>query len=84
MLARKSTMESDTTALSEGERTALLARYGKGSVSASELRRALGGISYGDVLIELARRGLPLPRAPQTGRERRIATARAWLFPEMA
>jgi hypothetical protein len=75
-------MESDRIALSEGERSALLARYGSGAISASELRRALGGIGFGDILIELARRGLPLPRAPQTGREQRIAAARAWLFPE--
>jgi len=46
-----------------------------------ELRRSLGGISYADVLIELAKRDLPLPRASQDGREQRIAEARAWLFP---
>ncbi len=48
-----------------------------------ELRRALGGITFGDVLIELAKRDLPLPRASRAGREERIAEARAWLFPRV-
>ena len=66
------------------ETTSLLARYSRAEISAVELRRLLGDISYGDVLIELARRGLPLPRAPRAGREQRIAAARSLLFPPAA
>lgn len=77
-------MESDRTELGESERSALLARYGSGTMSAAELRRSLGGIGFGDILVELAQRGLPLPRASQAGREQRIAAARAWLFPQAA
>lgn len=46
-----------------------------------EVRRVLGGITFGDLLIELAKRDLPLPRADQSGREECIAAARALLFP---
>ncbi len=69
-------------ATTELETTDLLRRYSEARISAIELRRALGGISYGDVLIELAKRDLPLPRAPEAGREERIAAARDWLFPK--
>lgn len=68
----------------EADATDLLRRYSQGEISATELRRTLGGISYGDVLIELAKRDLPLPRASQIGREDRIAEARALLFPSQA
>jgi hypothetical protein len=67
--------------MTEFEETRLLERYSQGSISAVELRRALGGITFGDVLIALASRDLPLPRASRAGREERIAKARAWLFP---
>jgi ABC-type polar amino acid transport system ATPase subunit len=63
------------------EETALLERYSRAEISAMELRRALGGITFGDVLIALAKHDLPLPRALQAGREQRIAEARALLFP---
>jgi hypothetical protein len=66
------------------QKTELLHRYSEARVSAVELRRALGGIAFGDVLVELAQRGLPLPRASEAGRERRIADARALLFPKAA
>jgi hypothetical protein len=70
--------------MTEVETTALLKRYSEGRISAIELRRALGGVTFGDMLIELAKRDLPLPRAPEAGREQRIAIARAWLFPKAA
>ena len=70
--------------MTEGERTALLKRYSEGRISLVELRRALAGATFADVLIALAERDLPLPRAPQAGREERITAARALLFPEAA
>lgn len=70
--------------MTEVETTALLERYSEGQISAIELRRRLGGITFGDVLIELAKRDLPLPRAPEAGRRQRIAAARALLFPKAA
>jgi hypothetical protein len=70
--------------MTEVEKDALLKRYSQGRIPAIELRRALGGISFGDVLIALAERDLPLPRAPEAGREHRIAAARALLFPKAA
>ncbi len=70
--------------MSESEKAALLENYSRAQISAIELRRALGGLTYGDVLIELAKRDLPLPRAPSAGREQRIAAARDLLFPHAA
>jgi hypothetical protein len=70
--------------MTEAERTDLLKRYSEGRISATELRGALGGITYGDVLIELAKYRLALPRAPEAGRQERIAAARALLFPKAA
>jgi len=71
--------------MTEAETTKLLKRYSEAKISVVELRRALGGgVTFGDVLIELARRDLPLPRAPEAGREQRIAAARAALFPKAA
>jgi len=70
--------------MTETERAEWLRRYSEARISAIELRRALGGITFGDVLIELAKRDLPLPRAPEAGREQRIAAARALLFPKAA
>jgi hypothetical protein len=70
--------------MTEVEMIALLKRFSEGQISAIELRRTLGGITFGDVLIELARRELPLPRAPEAGRQQRIAAARALLFPKAA
>jgi hypothetical protein len=62
----------------------LFKRYSEAQISAVELRRALGGATFADVLIELAKRNLPLPRAPEAGREQRIAAARILLFPKVA
>ena len=70
--------------MTDAQTTALLERYSKGELSATELRRVLGGITFGDVLVGLAQRDLPLPRASQAGREKQIATARSWLFPPAA
>lgn len=70
--------------MTEPETTELLKRYSEARVSAVELRRAFGGITFGDVLTELAKRDLPLPRAPEAGRQQRIAAARALLFPKDA
>jgi hypothetical protein len=63
------------------ETTAVLARYSNAEISAAEVRRSLGGATFADGLIELAKRNLPLPRASRSGREQRIAEARALLFP---
>jgi hypothetical protein len=67
--------------MTEAEATVLLGRYSRAEISAVQLRRELGGITYGDVLIALARHKLPLPRTPQAGSKERIARARAVLFP---
>lgn len=66
--------------MSEAEKVALLEKYSRAEISAVELRRAMGGITYGDPLIELGHHDLPLPRASQAGREARLAEARALLF----
>lgn len=70
--------------MTEAETTSLLERYSHAEISAVELRRRLGNISYADVIIELAKRDLPLPRASQKGREERLAKAHEWLFPRVA
>jgi hypothetical protein len=67
--------------MNEKEKQALEA-YSRGEMTAIELRRRLGGASYGDVLRLLSEEGLPLPRAPVAGREAQIARARAWMFPK--
>lgn len=51
-------------------------------MTALELRRRLGGATYGEVMELLAREGLPLPRAPVIEREEQIARARSWMFSE--
>jgi hypothetical protein len=70
--------------MTEAQTSKLLKRYSKAYISVIELRRALGGITFGDVLTELAKRDLPLPRASEAGRQQRIAAARAVLFPKAA
>ena len=59
-----------------------LAAYSRGEMTALELRRRLGGASYGDVLRLLSEAALPLPRAPAAGREEQLKRARAWMFPK--
>jgi hypothetical protein len=70
--------------MTEAQMAKLLKRYSKAYISVVELRRALGGVTFGGVLIELAKRDLPLPRAPEAGRQQRLAAARAVLFPKAA
>jgi len=61
-----------------------LQAFSQGKMSALELRRRLGGATYGEILSLLSEQDLPLPRAPVAGREERVACARAWMFPEHA
>lgn len=58
-----------------------LEAFSRGEMTALELRRRLGGATFGEVLQRLAQEGLPLPRAPTKGREPQIARAREWMFP---
>jgi hypothetical protein len=67
--------------MTENEKLALKA-FSHGDMTAIELRRRLGGATYGDVLRLLSEQGLPLPRAPEAGREEQIARARSWMFPK--
>ena len=68
--------------MTEDETTDLLRRYSQAQISATALRHALCGVTFGDVLIELAKHDLPLPHAPEEGRQQRIEAARAVLFPK--
>lgn len=70
-------------ALDPSQLTALRA-YSQGELTALDLRRRLDGATYGDILRLLGEHNLPLPRAPQHGREEQLARARAWLFPAHA
>lgn len=67
--------------IDESSRAALRA-YSSGAMTAIELRRRLGGATYGEVLELLSEHGLPLPRAPVAGREEQLERARAWMFPK--
>ena len=67
--------------MDEQEKQALEA-YSRGAMSALELRRRLGAATYGEVLKRLSEESLPLPRAPEAGREEQIARARRWMFPK--
>jgi hypothetical protein len=55
--------------------------YSQGAVTAIDLRRRLGGATYGEVLSLLGAENLPLPRAPVHGRGEQLERARRWLFP---
>ena len=59
-----------------------LEAYSRGEMAALELRRRLGGVTYGEVLRLLGEAGLRLPRAPAEGREEQIRRAREWMFPK--
>ena len=67
--------------MGDTEKSALEA-FSRGEMTALDLRRRLGGASYGDVLRLLSEAALPLPRAPVAGREAQIARAREWMFPK--
>ena len=66
--------------MDDKDKTALEA-FSRGEMTALELRRRLGGATFGDVLRLLSTEELPLPRAPVAGREAQIARAREWMFP---
>jgi hypothetical protein len=55
--------------------------YSQGTVSVLDLRRRLDNATYGEVLLLLGAENLPLPQAPQCGREGQLERARRWLFP---
>ena len=59
-----------------------LEAFSRGEMSALDLRRRLGGATYGEVLALLREEDLPLPRAPIAGREEQIGRARSWMFPK--
>ena len=59
-----------------------LEAFSRGDMGAIELRRRLGGATYGEVLRLLGEEGLPLPNAPTAGREEQLQRARAWMFSE--
>jgi hypothetical protein len=67
--------------MSEADQRALEA-FSRGEMTALELRRRLGGATYGEVLELIGQQELPLPRAPVAGREELIARARSWMFPK--
>jgi hypothetical protein len=59
----------------------LLERYSRGEISATSLRIRMNNATYGEVLMAMGAADLPLPEAPQQGREDRLALAKSWLFP---
>ena len=69
--------------MNEEQRHALEA-FSHGETTAIELRRRLGGATYGEVLQLLSEQDLPLPRAPVAGREERLSRARSWMFRKMS
>jgi hypothetical protein len=69
--------------MDERQKRALEA-YSRGELAALELRRRLGGATFGEVLRFLGEAGLPLPRAAIDGREDQVKRAREWMFPKHA
>jgi hypothetical protein len=60
----------------------VLEAFSRGEMTALDLRRRLGGATYGEVLSLLSELELPLPRAPEKGREEQISRAHSWMFPK--
>ena len=58
-----------------------LEKFSRGDMTTVELRRRLGGATFGEILQLLSEAELPLPRAPIAGREEHINRAHAWMFP---
>ena len=67
--------------MNEKEKQALEA-FSHGEMTALDLRRRLGNATYGEVLRLLSELDLPLPRAPEKGREEQIKRAHSWMFPK--
>lgn len=67
--------------MDEKQKQALEA-FSHGEMTALDLRRRLGNATYGEVLRLLSELDLPLPRAPEQGREEQISRARSWMFPK--
>jgi len=67
--------------MNEKERQALES-FSRGGMTALDLRRRLGGATYGEILSLLSEAGLPLPRASEAGREEQLQRARSWMFPK--
>jgi hypothetical protein len=67
--------------MNEKEKQALEA-FSHGEMTALDLRRRLGSATYGEVLRLLSELDLPLPRAPEQGREEQIKRAHSWMFPK--
>ncbi len=61
-----------------------LEAFSRGEMTALDLRRRLGGATYGEILQQLSKEHLPLPRVPTTGREEQISRAHDWMFPKRA
>ncbi|HEY2446471.1 MAG TPA: hypothetical protein VGI20_12115 [Rhizomicrobium sp.] len=61
----------------------LLKLYSQGEMPAPAFRGALGGASFGDVLIGPKKRDLRLPRATRAGCEQRLAEAGALPSPDV-
>lgn len=59
----------------------LISSYSSGAASAVDVRRALGDVTFGDLLMLLGEAGLCLPASPVEGREADLARAREWMFP---
>lgn len=60
----------------------LLTAFSTGALSAIDVRRALGNITYGELFRLVADANLHLPDSPATGREATLAKAQAWMFPK--
>jgi hypothetical protein len=67
--------------MDDGNNKEALQAFSRDEMTALDLRHRLGGASYGDLLSLISAAELPLPRAPDAGREEQIRRARARMFP---